>query len=297
MLKFDPHRSAMERSFSLRAFNQYETEINKHFWSFKVVSDYSGYIARNERRKNPEYRTSKAFHASGPDAERIPPTVTEWLEAREELENWLRMSALVSAASYYEAYLRQIARSALMASPLLRIGSPRLLEGTVLLKAGKEIPFTQELEMITKGDWNTRAANFVKLFGKPHSGSPFPITDLERIRKIRNDFAHGFGRALEPPGPSIGRIEPARRLGQKKLIEYVAALSISASKIDRYLLPAFIGNFELIHCYHLWKKAPAIGKDASFDEPRRFQRHLNGTIGFTINRQFCRDLIAFYNAA
>ena len=29
------------------------------------------------------------FKASGPDAPRIPLTVSNWLEARQELENWL----------------------------------------------------------------------------------------------------------------------------------------------------------------------------------------------------------------
>lgn len=287
----------MERSFAIRIFNRYETEINEHFWSFKVISEHARYIAEKHRKEDPEFSTGLAFHASGPDAGRIPPTVTEWLDARKELENWLRLSALVSATAYHETYLRQIIRSALMASPLLRLGSPHLVEGTVLLKAGKELPFSHEIEMITKGDWNTRSANYVKLFGWPYPGKPFAVQPLEKIRKLRNEFAHGFGRDLDPQDPSVGTVLPAKRLTHEKFLEYIGILSKSAAQIDRHLLGKYIGNFELIHCYHEWKTRSRSKRDFGLDEAKAFQRYLHGQLSFSINRDFCRDLIAFYNAA
>jgi hypothetical protein len=116
---FNRFQPITNRSFSLRAFNEYETEINKHFWSFKVISEYSRFIAQAEKRKNAAKSTADVFKASGPDAERIPLTVSDWLEARKELENWLRLSALVSASSFLEVYLAQVVRSALMSDPLV----------------------------------------------------------------------------------------------------------------------------------------------------------------------------------
>jgi hypothetical protein len=261
-----------------------------------VISEYARFIAEKHKEKDPGFSTGLAFHASGPDARRIPPTVTEWLNARTELENWLRLSAIVSAAAYHETYLRQIIRSALMASPLLRLGSPQLVEGTLLLKAGKELPFAHEIEMITKGDWNTRSANYLKLFGSPPSGKPFAVKPLEKIRKLRNEFAHGFGRDLDPPGPSVGTVVPAKRLKHEKFIEYIGVLSQSAAQIDRHLLEGYIGNFELIHCYHEWKIKPRSKRDTSLDEHRAFQRYLHGQLSFSTSKEFCRDLIAFYNA-
>lgn len=193
---FDRFRPVMNRSFSLRAFNQCETEINKHFWSFKVISEYSRFIAQTEKRQNANKATADVFKASGPDAARIPPTVSNWLEARKELENWLRLAALVSASSYLEVYLTQIIRSALMSDPLCRFGATRKLDGAVLLKAGKELPYSDELETITKGEWNSRLAAFVRIFGGVSAVMRSHISTLEKIRKIRNEFAHGFGREL-----------------------------------------------------------------------------------------------------
>src|SRR4051812_16459095 len=86
---FSRYQSPVRRTFALRAFNAYETEINEHFWSFKVVSEFARYLAQAEKRSNPKGSTARVFKASGPDARRIPPTVTDWLAAREELENWL----------------------------------------------------------------------------------------------------------------------------------------------------------------------------------------------------------------
>jgi hypothetical protein len=155
---FDRFQPYIDRTLSLRAFNRYETEINEHFWSFKVISEYSRFIAETEKNSDPKKATAEVFKASGPDARRIPPTVSEWLEAREELENWLRLSALVSATSYLELYLRQVIRSALMSDPLCRYGASRSLDGVILLKAGVELPYSVELEEITKGDWSSRLA-------------------------------------------------------------------------------------------------------------------------------------------
>lgn len=87
-------------------------------------------------------------------------TVSKWLDARDDLENWLRLSALVSALSYFETYLRQVVNSALMSDPLCRFGSSRAIDGVILLKNRKLIDNKKEIEGITKGDWLNRCSEF-----------------------------------------------------------------------------------------------------------------------------------------
>jgi hypothetical protein len=154
---FDRYKFPGKRSFAMRAFNKRETALNEHFWSFKVVSEYSGCIARKKRAEDEGAPTAALFKATGPDARRIPPTVIDWLNAQKELENWLRQSAIVSAASYLEAYLRQSVRSALMSDPMARYGAPRLVDGVSLLKRGIELPYDADVECTTKGDWSSLA--------------------------------------------------------------------------------------------------------------------------------------------
>jgi hypothetical protein len=294
-LTFDRFIPFMGRSFSLRTFNRHETEINEHFWSFKVVSDYARYLANAEKDIDPKTSTAALFKASGPDAERIPPNVTQWLEAREELENWLRLSALVSAAAYLEVYLRQGIRSALMSDPLCRFGASRALDGTVLLKSGHELPYTDEIAEITKGDWNSRLAAFAKIFGRPLTGLSSHIATLERVRRIRNDFAHGFGRDLSVPSPSDTTIAPAQHLSQATWIKYMGALSKAAAVIDNFLLNGFIGNFELIHFYHEWKSRPAHALDEGYLPAEALRRSYKRELSTSPSTKFCSDLIGYYD--
>ena len=295
MALFERHKSTTKRSFALRAFNANETEINEHFWSFKAISDHARYIASEHEHINPTYSTAMAFSATGPDARRIPPTVTDWLDARKELENWLRLSALVSAAAYHEAYLRQIVRSALMADPMVRAGLPKTVDGTFFLKKGIELPYDHEITSITKGEWSSRSAYFERLFGSLPP-TAFPISDLEEIRKARNDYAHGFGRTLDVLGPSEMRGDPARRLSQTRLISLVAILSRSAKEIDKHLLSNFIGDFELIHAFHNWPQR-GIEDRSGRSEARTFQIYMHKSLGISKSQEFCEGLIAHYRTA
>ena len=283
------------RSFAMRAFNSRETEINEHFWSFKVVSEYSGYLARSKKTEDAATPTATLFHAVGPDARRIPPTVADWLNAQKELENWLRQSAIVSAAAYFEAYLRQVVVSALMSDPMARYGAARLVDGVTLLKRGVEIPCQEDVESITKGDWSARAAALTKLFHKCPDGVRNNLADLERIRSLRNDFAHGFGRNLSIPSPSELDTRPANRLSHARFIKYFGVISRAAKSIDRYLMQNFIGSFEMLHFYQMRGK-PAKPEDAGYDPIRALQRCLNRDTGTPVPGEFCLALIRHYDS-
>lgn len=294
--RFERYRSIRDRSFSLRAFNNYETEINQHFWSFRVIADFSSFIARSAQDNDINKRTAEVFCASGPDSLRIPETVTGWLEAHGELENWLRMSALVSAVAYHEAYLRQIVRTALMSDPFCRYGFPRSVDGTRLLKAGKEISFEQEIKDVTRGEWPSRVAAFKRIFGTELIFLSNNMADLEDIRRIRNDFAHGFGRDLDPSIPTDWKLKPSQRLAQKRFIACIGLLSKSAASIDKFMMGHFIGCFELIYFYHFWKGNPRSKADAGYEEDRALQRSIARDLGFTISSEVCADLIRYYNS-
>jgi hypothetical protein len=291
-LRYKPYS---DRSFSLRAFNSYESEINEHFWSFKVISDYAGRIARAARDEDATKLTADVFMATGPDARRIPTTVSQWLGARDELENWLRLSALVSASAYLEVFLGRVVRAALMADPLCRFGASGALDGTKLLKLGQEIPFEQEVKAVTRGDWNSRCAFFKATFGDVPDALTSKTAELEKIRMIRNNFAHGFGRDLKVQGPSTSKIQRADRLSQPSFVKMIGSLSKTAAAIDKFLLVSFIGSFEFVHYYHEWLAKPREGKELNYDEKRALQRSLN-TAKIPVSGEFCAQLIAYYKA-
>jgi hypothetical protein len=292
---FSRYSSPLGRTFALRTFNKCETEINRHFWSFKVISDYAGYIARQQKQKNPAAITTAVFNATGPDAHRIPATVSDWLLARDELENWLRLSSLVSASSYLEVYLRQVVLCSIMSHPCCRFGSTRAVDGTFFLKARVEIPYERDLERVTKGDWAARFAAFRDLFEDvPQSLSPH-ISILEKVRKIRNSFAHGFGRDLDVPSP-ISMIGPTTRISHNTLLKHLGVLSKAAESIDKFLLAKFIGAFEVVYFYHEWKARPLAGKEKSYTPVRALKRALHRDAGLRVTDQYCADLVSYYDS-
>lgn len=292
---FDRMKPILRRTFALRTFNQCESEINRHYWSFKVQAEYAAFIARAEKKRDPNALTKDMFKASGPDAPRIPKTVSEWLAAKNDLENWLRLAALISASSYLETYLRQVMRTALMAHPLCRFGLDPLFEGVKLLKAGIEIDYGSEVEEITRGDWNQRAAAFRKFFGT----SPLTLTkhldDLEKIRILRNRFAHGGGRALDAATPCEQSLAQTDRLSEDRLKAYLGILSKVAAGVDNTLLHSAIGNFELLYYYHEWRSEPMPRADRRYGRSGAFKRSLARDAGVNVSKQFCERLIDYYD--
>ncbi len=295
--QFDRYVPINSRTIALRAFNRHETELNKHFWSFKVIAEYAGYLARRQRESDPTHLTERLFCASGVDASRIPRTVEEWLVASKELENWLRISALVSASSYLEAYVRQVGRTALLSDPLGRIGHVRSLDGTQLLKIGAELPYTEELGELTRGEWTKRRAAFSSIFRMPQELLGEFDADLEFIRRARNNFAHGFGRDLDAPEPDEKELGGPLKISQNRLIKCLGVISKVAKKIDEFLIQNCIGNFEYIYFYHKWHHEIWVPDAANISEDRALKRAIIHGLNTTVSAGFCRGLIEFYRSA
>lgn len=293
---FDRYKPHSDRTIALRKFNRSETEINQHFWSFKVVSDYTGYLARAEKEKSPDSQTAELFKATGANASRIPVDVSEWLEARAELENWLRLSALVSATSYLEAYLRQVVRTALLADPGCHFQSPSLLDGAALMKKEIELPFDKDIELVTKGDWSQRLAAFGKTFGNAPRYAQQNTKQLDRMRNLRNDVAHGFGREITAASPLEMDLKSTARLSQPTFLKYLGIISKVAADIDKQLLKTNIRGFEPVYFYHSWRKTTLHGKEKNFSKERALSRALNTEKVWAVNTQFAKDLIEYYNS-
>ncbi|MGR3440070.1 MAG: hypothetical protein ACU0HS_18180 [Paracoccus sp. (in: a-proteobacteria)] len=287
-MAFDRYVPLRSRSIAINEFNDRQTEINEHFWSFVVMAENARYLAREAQKIDSKTSTATLFHANGPNVSRIPQTVEGWLKANDALGNWLRLSALVSAVAFHEAYLSRIIRTALMSDPLCRFGASRDLDGTVLLKRGVEIDFAADQKLLTRNDWSARAANFKRIFGVTDTSKMFPVAKLEKMRELRNQFAHGFGRSLDVPEPSDLLDRLSGTISQATLLTYLGVLAKSAGAIDNYLMAKCIGSFEVLHMYHGWRT------DNASKNARDFKKHLiaNGFPNANVN--YCKGLISFY---
>lgn len=295
-LKFARYHAPSVRSFAMRDFNLRETEINQHYWSFIASSEYSAYRARRFKKVDPSTPATRLFKASGSNAPRIPDTVSNWLLANDKLKNWLRLSVLVSAASSFEMYLGHVARTALASDPLAQYGNPRALDGVCLIKGGVELPYEDVVQGLTKGDWNSREAKFCTVFGVGLLEVRDKKSELEAIRKTRNEFAHGFGRNLAIPEPGDLTRSSSSKLTEENLKKYLGIISSAAKSIDRYLMDNHIGFFEVIKVYH--SNANMLRADA--DQTNRpieesLKRHIYEKFGITASPKFCRQLILHYD--
>ena len=79
------------------------------------------------------------------------------------------------------------------------------------------------------------------------------------------------------------------------LLKYLGVISKSAAAIDKYLLNEVIGNFELLHYYHLWKSQPRHPRDASYGNVRALQRSFNRELMGTFSIEFCDELVKYYD--
>jgi hypothetical protein len=182
-----------------------------------------------------------------------------------------------------------------MSDPLCRFGHPRSVDGVSLLKKGVDIPQKEVIEAITRGEWQSREAAFKRTF----QGCPTIITDnlqhLERIRDLRNRYAHGFGRDIKTPVPPTyfgsGDLD---KVSPRRLICYLGLISNIAAEVDDFLLRKFIGNFELIYYFHAIKDKSRVAADARYSVARLLQRSLTRDAKTPLSASVCQQIIKYY---
>jgi len=258
------------------------------------MAGYGHYIAR----RAPDGITPDIlFYASGPNARRIAPTVKQWRRNFSDFENWVRLSSLLSVLSYFESFVTTISTLALRSDPLLRFGQSRVVDGATWLKRTVRDDTTGLVVPLVKGEWPQRLSAFRDLFEIVPPILEANIQDLEQMRSLRNGVAHSFGRNatyFEDPTVDAGQ---SVRLSEERLQRWLSIIESCADAIDQQLLERHIGEFELIWRYHRWKDEPRDALDRRYIPSTAFSRFVNREYGFSPGRAFCKQLIAYYEAA
>ena len=122
------------------------------------------------------------------------------------------------------------------------------------------------------------------------------ISELERMRQLRNGVAHSFGRDpayFEDPMVPAG--EPVR-LSERRLLGWLSIIEECAEAVDDQLFRSHIGEFELVWRYHRWKDEPREMIDKRYSTSAAFSRVVMRGFGSGPGRGFCKDLISYYDA-
>ncbi|WP_418186385.1 hypothetical protein [Aliarcobacter lanthieri] len=294
-MKFDRWKSIDRYTHVFRLFSKYHEYMNSMFWASVPTIGYASGAIRKEIKLNQQLTTHEILHIGKAikNANRVATDPNDYLEHLKEFENWNRLNTLVSACAYFETYLSSVVSLAIESDLGLLYSIPQKIDGISVLKHnnGNEYSFFDKSELITKGEWPQRISNFKKLFGVVPQELIDNTNSLEKMRVIRNNVAHAFGRDIKQSRDRNNlTINPIERLSLERLQKYMGTLRSVAKAIDNQLLEKHIGEYELIYFYHIELK-----KNKLSGNPKELKKVFNG-LGFQ-NRglSFYKDLIEYYD--
>ena len=227
-------------------------------------------------------------------------TLGDWSNTHNEFSKWIYLNALVSLTSNFEIYLSSIIKISLDSDPGTIIGASKSVDGMLLKKyKNHKIDHAVYVTGCVKGTWLSRINTLEKTFN-----TNFPIIrnnlkHLERIRNVRNNVAHAFGRSIkDTENYEVVNNYALPRMTFERLIKYQSLIFKIVETIDEYLLKNHIGQYQLILYYHLWKIEKR--KSYSFNSLQiqtfsaDFKKDLGHYRKIATKKIFAKDLVSYY---
>jgi len=189
-MEFNRWISSDTHTYAYRVFKKNHTFMNAMLWGYTPTHHYMRYLYRKAEKT---MTTQEFLHIGGKDANRVISDITEWYNNLIEFDNWNRLNTLVAINAYFEIYLSSVVSLAIESDPSILFSLTKEVDGIKILKEKKilEVNFFDKSELITKGSWDQRVMNYKKLFGYVPDALNDNISDLEKVRKLRNKLDKG----------------------------------------------------------------------------------------------------------
>jgi hypothetical protein len=224
---------------------------------------------------------------------------------------WHRLLTLVIMTSAFERYITAVARTAVSSDPVLSLGFPKKVDGLTLAKYSLEAG-DRPTEPLTKGEWSSRLAAFRRYFREVPRDLQSNEGELEQMRNRRNQIAHAF--ALDA-APSMSAHEAvllgARRtalpdlenvaISEQTIKKWMAVIDSCAFAIDAYLLPNFIGGYEVAAiCLEwirdkdsLYRKTGIKVNSRGTSDAKKFSKFLGVLLEYPIQHEMAQTIIDY----
>ncbi len=294
--KFSRWSSITKSTWSFQVFNKYNDELNMMLYSY-TASKRSTYKSLKANGATWEDKASKHLNFDVPNGEEAFSDLKDWSCSFNSFHNWMNLNALMAINSNLETYLSTSISLALESDPGVLFNSPKSIDGVVLLKKGSTKGYFNDkiIETITKGDWSSRTTAFKRTFGVIPPEINNYISELEKIRKIRNKVGHAFGRDIRSSrNHEVKDILLMKPLRDERLKRYHKIIWESAKSIDNYLLHNHIGEFQAISFYH--RMYDGLRKDLHQSMRAIELKKRLGSFGDTSGKEFCKGLVKYYEA-
>jgi hypothetical protein len=212
-------------------------------------------------------------------------------------DNWINLNAIIVSISNLETYMASVIALALESDPGLLFSTHQVIDGVSLLKSSSaKLNFEQQIMLCTKGDWQSRASAYTSIFGKIPDIITNRISDLEKIRNIRNRAGHAFGRDIDAARKhGVKEILPMENLSRERTLRYQRLLWSVAKSIDMHLFFTHIGEYQAIRFYH--DLYPTLKKDIHpSDRAIIFKKEIGKFKAIPPGKLFCKQLVAYYES-
>ena len=199
--------------------------------------------------------------------------IKSWSDAYNEFDNWVNLNSIMAMSSNLETYMSTVIKLALESDVGVLFGTSKRIDGIEIIKHGRSQPFDFEDKLMscTKGEWGSRASAFERIFGKVPTLLSENISTLEKLRKLRNNVGHAFGRDIEASrNHSVINTLDIKTLKREKTLAYQKLIFGISKAIDKQLLAEHIGEYQTLYFYHNLK--PSLNHNDT-NEERKLGNH------------------------
>ena len=156
-------------------------------------------------------------------------------------------------------------------------------------------PFYKYIEEIVVGQWNKRVIRYKEIFGNIPKILDSNLGDLEKLRILRNNIAHYFGRDKKVyENPILFEKEPIIRVSHERLLKYFKLIYDVVDSIDTHLYKNYVGSYDILKCYVLHKREIENKNMAVGEKAKWLQKLIGHGLLMPVGAQYYKDLMKYY---
>ncbi len=297
-------KTRFPHSLPYRLFIKHFTELNRIYWAYTPAVTTIEKLSKDFSEKD-GVTPIDFFYIDTADERRLAPTFQEWKSDYREFQNYTRVSLIISLCSCLEVYLRGILSLALESKPGVVFGDKDAFDGARLLKYKNETmkynnttySFYKYIEKIVVGEWTNRCNAYKEIFSDIPETIINNLGELEKLRNLRNNMAHYFGRDKKVyENPILFDKEPIIRISHKSILKYFKLIKDVVDSIDNHLYKDYVGSYDILKCYMLHYK-DIENKKMKVGEKAKWLQKLVGHGGLKIvGTEYYKNLMKYFES-
>ena len=305
---FNRWKSKRRNSWAFLVFKRQYTEVIKMHNAYKVVPSYVYNKLKTENEAVWKDDASEHFGgiAKNKRNEELFDDLKDWSDNFNIFTKWADYSSILALSGNFEIYIDKVISISLESDIGLMIKSSQITDGIKLKKLNNFSSNSNSINQLVvgcvKGTWYQRINQIESIFNwRPKLlENEENIELLEKIRKIRNDAAHAYGRDLQGSKANHGlEVKNLTEIKDSLIMSYFDLVYKLSREIDLYLIDNHIGEYHCLNFYHNLRVSneinlidnsnKAIG-DASEILRKRYGQYSSQPMGKT----YYKELIRYY---